>query len=73
LEGLAKEDVGIFYRYWVYFTAIWYPLWTIGTYIEVTFLRFGCSKKNLATLVYPTTSEFMYNHTASVVDHTLHM
>jgi hypothetical protein len=24
LEGLAKQDVGIFYGHFVYFTAIWY-------------------------------------------------
>jgi hypothetical protein len=26
-EGLAMEDVGIFYGHLVYLTAIWYNLW----------------------------------------------
>jgi hypothetical protein len=30
LEGLAMEDVGIFYCHLVYFTVIWYILWLFG-------------------------------------------
>jgi hypothetical protein len=30
LEGLAIEDVGIFYGDLLYFTAIWYILWSFG-------------------------------------------
>jgi hypothetical protein len=30
LEGLAIEDVGIFYGYLVYFTAIWYIFHRLG-------------------------------------------
>jgi hypothetical protein len=29
-EGLAMEDVGIFYGHLVYFMAIWYILWPFG-------------------------------------------
>jgi hypothetical protein len=31
-EGLAIEDFGIFYCHLVYFTTIWYILWTFGTF-----------------------------------------
>jgi hypothetical protein len=30
-EGLAMEDVGIFYGHFVYFTAKWHNIWTFGT------------------------------------------
>jgi hypothetical protein len=30
LEGLAMEDVGIFYGHLVYFVAIWCILWLFG-------------------------------------------
>jgi hypothetical protein len=43
LEGLAMEDIGIFYVHLVYFTAFWYILWTLRTlsgYL-VYFSRFG--------------------------------
>jgi hypothetical protein len=45
--GLAVEDVGIFYRHLVYFTAIWYTLWTFGMFFPVLVC---CTKKNLASL-----------------------
>jgi hypothetical protein len=32
LEGLAMEDVDIFYGHLVYFTAIWYILWSFGKF-----------------------------------------
>jgi hypothetical protein len=32
LEGLAREDVGIFYGHFVYFTAKWYILCPFGTF-----------------------------------------
>jgi hypothetical protein len=32
LEGLAKEDVGIFFGHLVYFIDIWYLLWTFGIF-----------------------------------------
>jgi hypothetical protein len=49
LEGLAIEDVGLFYGHWVYFVPIWYSLWQF----EIYFPCFGvyCTKKNLATLI----------------------
>jgi hypothetical protein len=28
------EDVGIFYYYFVYFTAIWYMLWPFGIFYD---------------------------------------
>jgi hypothetical protein len=57
LEGLAMEDYGIFYGHLVYFTAIWYILWPLGTFcgkLVCIFSRFGMlytPKKNLASLV----------------------
>jgi hypothetical protein len=30
-DGLAMEDVGIFYGHLVYLVAIWYILWLFGT------------------------------------------
>jgi hypothetical protein len=30
-EGLAMEDVGIFYGHLIHFTVFWYILWTFGT------------------------------------------
>jgi hypothetical protein len=32
LEGLAMEDVGIFYGHLVNFAAIWYVLWLFGKF-----------------------------------------
>jgi hypothetical protein len=32
LEGLAMEDVSIFYGHLAYFTAIWYILWPFGIF-----------------------------------------
>jgi hypothetical protein len=32
MEGLAMEDVGIFYVSLVYFMAIWYILWPFGIF-----------------------------------------
>jgi hypothetical protein len=43
LEGIAIEDVGIFYDHLVYLTAIWYILWTFGSidgHLDI-FSRFG--------------------------------
>jgi hypothetical protein len=31
LEGLATEDVGLFYGHLVYVVTIWYILWAFGT------------------------------------------
>jgi hypothetical protein len=54
LEGLAIEDVGIFYGHLVRFTVFCYILWTFGI-VCGNFLYFSilvfCTKKNLATLV----------------------
>jgi hypothetical protein len=54
LEGLAVEDVGIFYEHLVHFTVFCYVLWTFGKNRGnlVYFLPFCyfCTKKNLATL-----------------------
>jgi hypothetical protein len=44
LEGLAMEDVGIFYDHFVYFTAKWYILWPFGAvcgHLVYIFPRFG--------------------------------
>jgi hypothetical protein len=43
LEGLAMEDIGIFYGDLVYFTAIWYMLWTLVMFCGnlVYFSNFG--------------------------------
>jgi hypothetical protein len=32
LEGLAMENLGIFYDHLVYLTAIWYILWSFGIF-----------------------------------------
>jgi hypothetical protein len=32
MEGLAIGDIDIFYGHLVYFTAIWYTLWTFGIF-----------------------------------------
>jgi hypothetical protein len=32
LEGLAMDDVGMFYGHLVYFMAIWYILWLFGIF-----------------------------------------
>jgi hypothetical protein len=32
LEGLAMEDVGIFYGHLIYFLAIWYIVWLFGLF-----------------------------------------
>jgi hypothetical protein len=54
LEGLAFEDVSIFYDHWlnfyghlVYFIHIWYILWTFGIYTPVLVCY---TMKNLATM-----------------------
>jgi hypothetical protein len=43
LEGLAIEDVGVFYGQFVYLLAIWYIVLPIGTFFGhlVYFSRFG--------------------------------
>jgi hypothetical protein len=43
LEGLAKEDVGIFCVHLVYFTAICHIIWAFGTFPRslVNFSHFG--------------------------------
>jgi hypothetical protein len=33
LQCLAMEDVGIFYGHLIYFTAIWYTLWTFAIFL----------------------------------------
>jgi hypothetical protein len=54
LEGLAMEDVGIFYRHLVHFTVFCYILLTFGTVLG-NLVYFSAlvffPKKNLATLV----------------------
>jgi hypothetical protein len=35
LEGLAMEDVGIFYGHLVYFMAIWSILWPSGSILRL--------------------------------------
>jgi hypothetical protein len=55
LEGLAMEDVGIFYGRLVHFTVFCYILWTFGIARGDLVYFFPvlvfCTKKNLATLV----------------------
>jgi hypothetical protein len=43
LEGLAIEDVGIFYGHWVNFPAIWHILYPFGicSLVLVHFTHFG--------------------------------
>jgi hypothetical protein len=43
LEGLATEDVGIFYGHFIHFTVFCYILWTFGIIRGnlVCFSRFG--------------------------------
>jgi hypothetical protein len=56
-QGLAMEDVGIFFVHLVYFMAIWYILWSLGTvcWDWVYFSPFCILyQENLATL--PQTS-----------------
>jgi hypothetical protein len=60
LEGLAMEDVGIFYGHLVYITVILYILWPFGICILWPFRIWAiwytftilvcCTKENLATL-----------------------
>jgi hypothetical protein len=54
-EGLAMEDVGIFYGHLVHFMAFWYILWTFGivrgNLIFIFPVLVFCTKKNLATLL----------------------
>jgi hypothetical protein len=53
LEGLATEDVGIFYSFYgkmVYFMAIWYILWLICIFLPFWYILLRCITKNLATL-----------------------
>jgi hypothetical protein len=47
LERLAIKDVGKFYGHFVYFTAIWYILWSFW---YVFAILVSCTEKNLATL-----------------------
>jgi hypothetical protein len=54
LQGLAMDDVaifydhfGLFYGHWKYFMAIWNILWSFGIFFPVLVC---CTKKNLATL-----------------------
>jgi hypothetical protein len=49
LEGLAMEDVGVFYCHFVYFVAILYILLPFGMLLPVLVC---CSRKNLATLSF---------------------
>jgi hypothetical protein len=48
LEGLAMENLGIFYDHLVYFTAVENILWSFGIFFPVLVF---CTEKNLATLV----------------------
>jgi hypothetical protein len=60
LEGLAIENVGIFYGHLVYFKAVWSILWPFGIFYDhlIYFMAIWyifpvlvcCIKKNLATL-----------------------
>jgi hypothetical protein len=47
-EGLAMENIGIFYDHLVSFTAIGNILWSFGIFHAVLVF---CTKKNLASLV----------------------
>jgi hypothetical protein len=55
LEGLAVEDVGIFYGHLVHFTVFCYILWTFdivrGNLVYFFPVLVFCTKKNLATLI----------------------
>jgi hypothetical protein len=50
LEGLAPEDIGIFYGHLVHFTVFCYILWTFGIVRGIFPVLVFCTKKNLATL-----------------------
>jgi hypothetical protein len=56
LEGLAMEDVGIFYGHLIYFTAIWYFLLPSGIFyghlVYISPVLVCCITRNLATLVH---------------------
>jgi hypothetical protein len=49
------DNVGIFYIFFEYFTALWYILWQFGIIcghlVYFSPFRYVCSNKNLATLV----------------------
>jgi hypothetical protein len=57
LEGLVMEDVGMdIYGHLVYFTTLWYTLWTFGIFcgkfdIYISAFLVCCTKKTLATLM----------------------
>jgi hypothetical protein len=38
LEGIGMKNVGIFYDYWEYFTAIWYVLWQFVTFSVICYI-----------------------------------
>jgi hypothetical protein len=52
------EDVGLFYGHLVYFTTIWYILWSLGIFhvylVHLFPIWVCCTKKNLATLMRTT-------------------
>jgi hypothetical protein len=57
LEGLAKEEFGVFCVHLVYFTAICYILCPSGMfdgYLVFFPVLVCCTKKNLATLLHST-------------------
>jgi hypothetical protein len=60
LDGIAMEDVGIFYGHLVNFTAIWYIVWPLGIFVGyllyISPFLVCCSKKNLATLTHTAQS-----------------
>jgi hypothetical protein len=72
LEGLAMEDVGIFYVHLINFPAIWYIYPPFGTFFPVLVC---CTKKNLATLEQgvskQTPSLFTYFVTIANINHCL--
>jgi hypothetical protein len=41
LDCPAMKDVGQFYGYYAYFTAIWYILWPLGTFWSVWYIYFS--------------------------------
>jgi hypothetical protein len=50
-EGLVMDVVGIFYVYFVYFTAIWYISWPLGTVcVNLVYFWYFGTKNNLAAL-----------------------
>jgi hypothetical protein len=55
-EGLAMEYIGIFFYHLVYFTVIWYILWSFGTYI---LWSFGIFYGHLVHIFYGNLVYFM--------------